>query len=133
MNSSTTGATTTIGTSCTNYQGGQVTITVPSSGTIVVQAQLWVILRHVFGMPDHAFLLVGNSTTDCSSSGSFWWPVDVPGEMPSSGAYHGAFPQRWFPVAAGTYTFYLNGFMSSGQDPLDVFYYANMLAVFYPS
>ena len=132
MNTSFTGATTTIGTACTNYAGGQVTIVVPSSGRVMVQAQVFVWINHASGTRDTAIINIGDTGTDCIG-GANQWPVDIPAVSPTYSAYFGAFPQRSFPVTAGTHTFFLNGYMTSGQDASDVFYWANMVAVFYPS
>ena len=121
----------TIGNSCTT-SGGQVTIAVPSNGTILVQAQVWVELNHVSGTEDAAYLMVGDSPTNCAGA-AFYWPIQVPSAAPSDLTDYGAFPQRPYLVTAGTYTFYLNGFMFLGPDASDGFIYVNMVAVFYPS
>ncbi len=133
MSTSRQTATTTIGTTCTNYAGGQVTITVPSSGTVFVQAQTWLLIDHASGTEDRGGVVIGNSATDCTDA-AYLWPVVVPAAEPTYvGLPTPTFVQRPFPVTAGTYTFYLNGYMTTGQDAQDVFWFGNMVAVFYPS
>jgi len=132
MNTSSTSATTTILSTCTNYAGGDVSITVPSSGTVFVTAQLWVEVSHTAGTKDLGFVNIGATDTDCAS-GRWTWPVEV-AAVAGTGTYNvGTAPQRGFVVTAGTHTFYLNGEMNLGQDVNDVFWFANMVAVFYPS
>jgi hypothetical protein len=130
MSRSSTTATTIIGPPCTNYL--QVTITVPSGGTVLVQAQVWVAIDHTFGTRDLANLRIADAPGSCGLS-PYTSPVDVPADAPTATSFSGVFLQTPFPVTAGTYTFYFNGFMGVGQNALDNFYYGNMVAVFYPS
>jgi len=130
MNTSFTSTLTTIGAACTTYH--QVTLTVPSNGTVVVNAQVFVSIDHTGGARDLAHVKVSSGPASCGIS-PYNWPVDVPASAPTDTVFFGAFPQAPFPVTAGTYTFYLNGIMFVGPDANDSFYYANLLAVFYPS
>ncbi len=125
-----TSATTTIGMACTNYL--QIDITVPASGTVMVQAQVWVTIDHTVGTRDLAHVKLSTSPASCGI-GPYNWPVDIPTDAPTATAFYGAFPQTPFPVTAGTNTFYLNGIMFLGQSAGDAFFYANVVAVFYPT
>src|SRR2546422_411006 len=131
MNISFTGATTTIGTACTNYAGGLVSITVPSNGYVFVQAQLWMLISHTAGTDDSGFVVIGNTPTDCGNSYGLW-PFFIPAADVTNPAQRvPAFAQRAFVVAAGTSTFYLNAYMQVGQDAADRLWFANMVVMFY--
>jgi hypothetical protein len=126
------GATTTIGATCTNYAGGQITITVPRNGTIVVEANVRMLLAHVNGTDDYLVLNLDTTNTNCSSA---FDQVDwtIPGAYPTSTAKNYTFTvRRAFTVSAGTHTFYLNGVMGSGGAGDDQFWYARLHATFYP-
>jgi len=133
MNISSTGSTTTIGTACTNYAGGLVSITVPSNGYVFVQAQLWMLISHTAGTDDSGFVGIGSTPTDCGSPYNLW-PFFIPAADVTNPAQRvPAFAQRAFVVAAGTSTFYLNAYMQVGQDAADRLWFANMVVMFYPS
>jgi Collagen triple helix repeat (20 copies) len=131
MNSSSTGATTVIGATCTNYTGGTVSLTVPSSGRIVVQAQVWVIVDHITGTTQTGYVSVGSLTSYCNSLVSEW-PIYYPSATSNQSFQVGTFPQRTFSVTAGTYTFNIDGVLI-GSNSGSVFWFANMVAVFYPN
>jgi hypothetical protein len=116
----------------TNYEGGTITITVPRSGRIVVEANAWVQLGHVNGADDILWLGIGTSPTDLGDAfGRVAW--EIPSAYPSSSATERTFTvRRAFSVAAGTYTYYLNGVMDAGGTGDDQFWFAEMLATFYP-
>lgn len=127
------GSTTTIGIACTHYDNAEVTITVPSDGTIIVTAQIWVRISHTFGTEDSWRLAIGENPTDCASA-YYRWADSITSNAPNdSDADRTGSPHRVFFVSAGTYTYYANGYMVSGQDVSDVFWYASLIAVFYPS
>ena len=129
-----TGATTTIGTTCTPYAGGNVTISVPSNGTIQVQGQIWVRLNHTTGIQDLAYLGVGNgSTPTICPSDVYLWPAQVASGEPSDTYDLGAFSENFISVTPGTYTFSIVGYMAFGANPADVFWFANIEATFYAS
>ncbi len=133
MAASTTTGTVTIEFACTHYTNAEVSLAVPGPGTIVVSATIMINLNHVSGTEDDGFFRVAPDTTTCANdpymsigdvagpepSGSYW--MTVPAELTSS------------VTASGTYTFYVNGRMVIGQDAGDHFFYANMVAVFYPA
>ena len=130
-----TGATTYLTTSCANYSGGQVSITVPAAGSIVVEANAWMILNHASGTEDALVLGIGTTTTDCGMAyDAVYW--DIPAGWPADASINQTFTvRRRFAVAvAGTYTYYLNGYMSSGYAAsTDRFWFANMIATFIPN
>ncbi len=133
MATSSTGATTYINTStCTPYAGGVVTISVPANGTLVVQAQVWVEFAHTLGTSNLVYITVSNLPSTCNNDTSVW-PLTV-GSVEANGTYDlGGFPMQEFPATAGTYTFYITGYMISGAPDSAYFWYANMAAVYYPA
>ena len=134
MASSSTTNTTTIGIGCTNYMGGVVSITVPSNGSVVVHAQVWMLIDHTSGTKDEWLVQIGTAATDCGDL-VYQWRDSIPASASTDGTVStSAFVQRPVSVIGGnTYAFYLNGMMTGGQDPSDVFWFANMVAVFYPA
>ena len=129
---SSTTNTTYIGTGCTNYSGGSVTIDAPSSGVIVVEADVMVSIDHTNGTQDSAIITIGENTTDCSGSAANVAAAYIQANYPTGSSYHSVHLSKTFTVSAGTKTFYLNGYMEQGQNSSDQFWYANMKAVFYP-
>jgi hypothetical protein len=126
-----TGATTTIGSTCTNYSGGTVSFTAPANGQVFVEADVVVIISHTSGTTDFLYLYIGTTPTDCSSS--YFMEHVVPSAYPTSSSYQSIHMGEGFPVTAGvTYTYYLNGLMASGQNSGDTFWWGRMKAVFYP-
>jgi hypothetical protein len=129
---SSTEATTTIGTTCTNYSGGSVTVAAPSSGIIVVEADIILRIDHTNGGSDLGEIYIGETNTECISSytNSSW--IYIPSGYPTDITYPTVHFTRTFLVSAGAKTFYLNGIMEIGQSTNDSFWYANMKAVYYP-
>jgi len=118
---------------CTNYPGAEITITVPSAGTIAVLAEVRTIINHSIGNGDLLVVFVESSTLDCTypygsaRSVSANWPTDPAIEDTAA-------PLRVFNVsAAGTYTYYLNGQTISGSGLGNRFLSAISVAVFYPA
>jgi hypothetical protein len=128
---STSNGTTYLTTTCQNYSGGTVTITVPQSGTIVVEANTWLILDHTTGTEDQLQLDIGTSATDVGDVyNTVYW--SIPAAMPTFASIYQTFTvRRAFPVTAGTYTYYLNGYMPSGASGNDKFWFCAMHATFY--
>jgi len=126
-----TSATTTIGAVWTNYAGGTVTINAPGPGYVVVDSDFWLKLNHTNGIRDE--VEVGIATTATASP--FFpgmWAGDVPTEAATFNARFLSGHVRYvFSVGAGAATYFLNGEMTSGQDAGDVFWYANMNAIYY--
>jgi hypothetical protein len=128
---STTGSTTTIATTCTNYSGGTVTITVPNAGYITVTAQAWVrLLGDGVSTGKYAEIYIGTNATDCTfnnfSQGYNAMHAALP--VAFSGTYHIAIPvsRTFYVSSAGTFTYYLNGI----SDGTATFWYAAMQAHF---
>ena len=129
----TSSSTTTIGSTCTAYANAVVTITVPSDGYIVVSAQVQLRFDHTFGTRDAWMISVGSSPTDCQSTIFGWMDTIENDAATDSFIERTAYAQRWFAVTPGTYDYYIVGEMIQGQDADDLFWYSNMVAVFYPS
>jgi len=124
--------TATIGSTCTNL--AQIPISVPSSGSVVVRAQVSVRVNHVSGTDDLGYLVIGSTPTDCIVSGPFYhWHFGIPAGDTTVTELLDGYLQQDQPVLTGLNTFYLNGVMSSGQDAGDTLYAANMIAEFYPA
>lgn len=114
---------------CTNYW--QIAITVPSSGTVVVQAQVRVAIEHTAGTRDLLNAQISTSPAACGI-GPYTLPVDVPTGHPSAVQFFGFALQRAFLVTAGAQTYYINGVMNVGASAGDLFDEVNLVAVFYP-
>ena len=123
----------TIGASCTN-SGTSVNLTVPGPGTIVVQGMTRLRIGHTVGTEDRWLVTVGNGTTNCPTVAWSWLDSIGTNDPTQASYWKSAYAQNVFTVtAAGKYTYYLNAYMVTGQDATDVFIYADMVAVFYPS
>ncbi len=129
----TSGATTTLGSGCTHYSGAEVTITVPADGRVIVMSQVRIHIDHTSGTEDVWHIAVGTSATDCGTAFT-QWVGSVTSNAPTDPSIEltGA-PMGHFLVTAGTYTYYINGYMSGGQNVNDVFWFSIMIAIFYPS
>ena len=128
------------GGGCTNYAGGEVSITVPGPGFIKVDAQAVMRLEaHTSGTTDIMNVFIGDSNVDCTSSDpaggyrSTSWDVSSAVPSWSGGKSEATIPvSRTFLVnSAGTYTYYLNGIRGSGSGT-GGFWFAGMQAMFYP-
>jgi len=129
---SASGASVTIGSTCSNYLS--VSITVPGSGNIDVGAISLITLSHSSGADDIARIFIGTTNTDCPGSGDGASFHQVPANAETSSVYFSATPRNVFTVgAAGTYTYYLNGNMFHGQDTNDTFFRGRMFATWYPN
>lgn len=125
-----------IGLTCTHYAEGEVTITVPSAGTVNVQANIVLLMEHTNGQQDYAEVHLSDSAGSCDSRTGEAGRVVIPSSLPTFTS-----PQdqqtmvpaiRSFSVpAAGTYTYYLNGVKTKAD--LAEFYYAALTATFIPS
>jgi hypothetical protein len=60
--------------------------------------------------------------------------VDIPIQAPTDGQINQTlYMHETFPVSsAGTYTYYLVGYMNTGQSAQDYFWYSHMRGVWYP-
>jgi hypothetical protein len=123
----------TIGASCTNYNAISVSIAVPSRGNITVTAQVYVLLSHTTGTEDRLALIVSDAPGSCGNYPWYWFTTIEASEPTQTSTERSGTFQNVFPVTAGTYTYYVDGWMVVGQDANDRYQTANMFAVFYPS
>ena len=129
----TSGATTSIATSCTNYSGSSVSITAPGAGTVYVYFDAWIYTAsHVAGTLDSVYIYVGTTATECLTTFGYYTINQVESQLPA-GSYNSSVAgvRRFTVSSAGTYTYYLNG-TSDGGGGTDSFYYANLQATFIP-
>ena len=134
MASDTNNLTQTIGSTCTHYTGAEVSITVPGPGTIVVSANVKILLDHTWGTESVAHIVVHNTTNTCNEN-PYVGIAAIPSGGSTSAQYYFTIPILiTFSVsAAGTYTYNVNGRILVQQNAGDVFLYSTMVAVFYPS
>jgi len=117
---------------CRHYTGAMVTLTVPTSGVIVVSAQVGLYVAHTNGVASRWFLYVEDVPGQCTDPLSLW-DDSIPSEAATDGLIErSAFLMLTYPTGPGTYTFFLNGQMWGGAGPGDWFESANLVAVFYP-
>jgi len=128
------GNTTTIGTTCTNYAGGSVTVNVTAERPVEITGTAWLQLNHITGIRQQGRVVVGLTPTDCDgASYAYHSPFVVSQTLASDGVYALTVPFRaiFVPSTTGSVTFYLNAFMESGQNNGDRFWYSNMAAHMY--
>jgi hypothetical protein len=124
---------TTIGSTATQFDDTQVSLTVPGPGYIICTSTVWTGINHVNNTTaEHVQLNHSTSPTDMGSS-----PTTVAHYMLAPepiGSYYRSFSvhSTHTITSAGTYTYYLVGRMLSGQDAWDQFIRAQMTAVYYP-
>jgi len=131
----TAGATTNIGSTCTNYADGSITVVAPVAGRVLLHADAWVIIDHTAGVRDFLEVYIGTSPTDCAYYMNGGYPTATSVEAAEPTMYKTTtvpITKAWGLFSPGTYTFYLNGIMSSGQSSGDYFFYANLSATFIP-
>ena len=107
-----TSATTTIGAGCTNYAGGNVSITVPGPGYITVTAQAR--MRNFTAGNIYGLVYIGSTAVDCTfASAAQGYVAQVFALGPSAVApipeISVPMSRTFFVGGAGTYTYYLNG------------------------
>src|SRR3990172_8592133 len=124
MNS--TAAQVTIGSACTTYTSAEVNITVPRAGEIVIMASVMLDISHTAGTRDIAFVVIQNNTNLCPDD-PYLGIMVVQSGLPTD-TYWQSIPvnKNYTVSSAGTYTFYVNGRMTAGQNAADEFWYANM-------
>jgi hypothetical protein len=120
-------------TTCTHHTNGNVTITVPGPGTIVVTSTVKISLDHTAGTDDVPRVFIGTNATDCTIDA--WRAFLTISETQATDTYWvNIFVQKPFTIpAAGTYTYYVNGNMWSGQSGGDIYLASGTIAVFYPA
>lgn len=125
--------TTSIGSSCTNYEGSKLTVDAPTAGNVVISANAWLATEHTIGNSDQVNLYIGESPTECNSL-SFGFSTAIsmpPTESTWSFGFRTLPVSAVFPVTEGATSFYMNG-VAAGADTQQ-FYFEGMTAVFYPS
>ena len=91
-------------------------------------------INHAVGAEDRWLITIGDTAANCPQADYSWLDSVAAGVPTQAQVWVSAFSQNVFPVTGGvTYSFYLNGYMVTGADANDVFIYANVIAVFYPS
>ena len=125
---------------CNTNANHQVSITVPAAGTIVLRGNVWLIWNHTTGTKDQMLLYFTSLTTGCTvpdvGNWDEMWIRDLPSVYPThTSIYDTANVQRTVTVgAAGTYTYYLGGYMASGYTAgTDRFWWANISATWHPN
>ncbi|MGP8077820.1 MAG: hypothetical protein ACLQD8_07280 [Thermoplasmata archaeon] len=116
---------------CVNEQGGLVSITVPSAGTILVTDDSILSFSHVSGTSDEVELVIATSAASCAVSQPASWDV-VPSSQPTGDYQLTASVVFSDTVAAGSYTFYVNVDDGAGAS-LNHFWGSQMVAEFFPS
>ncbi len=115
-------------TNCTTDAGANVTLTVPTSGTVVLTAFENFIVGHTTGTYDAIDLAGGTPANYCMF---FRGNVYVPANQPTGGYVLAGTLIVSLPIArAGTYTFSVSAVNYGGSA---AFEYVSMSAVFYPS
>ena len=92
------------------------------------------IVNHTSGTEDYVIIGIANTTTSCDdayTSGR----IDIPSGWPTDASIDQTVTtRRAYSVSAGTYTYYLNGYISSGYAvTTDRFWFSSMDATFIPS
>jgi hypothetical protein len=131
MVSTISGTLTTITVSCQAFM--QLTITVPADGQIVISAWQYDLLSHTNGQTDAYWFKITIDVARCdlidNQLGVYYIESGA-----SSAVYGSTQSSQWIEtVTAGTYTYYLAGYMAAGQDAADWYARGTMVAVFYPS
>lgn len=124
------------GGACTNLPGASVTLTVPSSGTILLTGNAEVQFHHLAAAQEFAAFFIGTTAADCNlMTIGFRSIMDLPASatVPST-ARETVHVQSAVSVTAGTYSYFLNGAQSAGQDSAnDRFIGGSLTGVFYPA
>ena len=121
-----------IGSAVTQYDDAQVSLTVPGPGYIVVSSSVQVLINHTVGTTD---VLRMNHSTDPGDLGDEAHEVyeSVHGVHPSCSEAMTCCVQSTHEVySGGTYTYYLVGQMTSGQDGGDLFWFGQTTGIYYP-
>jgi len=125
-------ATTSFGTSCTHYAGGEVTINAPSAGTVAISADAWMRTAHTNGVEDKIYVEVDESPTTCNAPNGYRGVDTIPAPFPTFTGEETTIPTtRTLAVGSGPHTFYLNG-LKEGTDA-EQFFFAGLTAMFIPS
>ena len=116
---------------CTNYSS--VIVVAPGPGEILVTAKVGLTVNHTSGTSQATYVLTTSSSTCSGLSGANTAFVAVNPQMAAGLYFHWDLVTLRYPVlSAGTYTFYLNGYMNSGTSNSIVFNSGAMKATFSP-
>lgn len=122
-----------IGVVCMHYNGGEVMITVDGPGIVVVSATVQFDIDHAVGNQDVVLAFIGESDADCAWD-EHMHMQGLDAAEPTQNFIYTPYLHKPFAIAgAGTYTYYLNGYMAVGAASTDRFAGVSMIAVFYPS
>jgi hypothetical protein len=122
-----------LGSICTNHPSLTVTIDVPSSGTVVVSAQVLIHIDHTLAVEDRWIITVSDVDNFCGVDPPGYYIDVIPGSVDVATVWESGSIQVIFPVGPGTHTFYLNGVMVLGGNAGDWIDRGTITAVFYPS
>lgn len=116
---------------CYNFLS--ITIDVPSAGTIVITANVRLTIEHTVGIEDQWALAVTEDPGTCMLSPGVWID-EIPDQYPTEAmTQKSGHVQTAYDVIAGSYTYYLNGWMYTGMSAGDIERSSHAVAVFYPS
>lgn len=118
---------------CRNYNLGTITITAATNGTIVVEANVRLLLSHTNGTEDQIILNIATTNNNCYDAYDEMITTFPSGLNTFSQKNFTYTVRNVFTVSTGTYTYYLNGIKPYGIVNNDCFWYASMQAYFYPN
>jgi hypothetical protein len=125
-------ASTPIQTVCTHYEDAEVTIDVPSAGTVDVSANIVLLNSHTNGSVDFIEMGIDASEAACEGSPVVNARYQIPADAPTYSAEQITLPtSRTYSVTAGVHTYYLDGFKADNDQA--EFSDASLTAIFIPS
>jgi hypothetical protein len=114
-----------------------ISITVPAAGYVYVIAQTDIAVDHINGTTDEVYFQVSNVRHTITYSNFGFAQVMVPRELPTQGSRYYTYPviaQKPFKVStAGTYEFFANCWVQSGNADSDRFFNLQMTAMYFPT
>jgi hypothetical protein len=121
---------------CVNFI--TISLTVPQAGTIVVTSSLHFWIEHTVGTADGIAFMHRTDPGDCNlafSPNPSWFLTEITGGIPSDPTINtqGSLVTAFSIAGAGTYTYYTNAIMWSGESASDRIVDGTTVAVFYPS
>ncbi len=130
-----------VGNTCTNQNGGRISIDVPGPGKVTVTAQVMLGLKsHTEGEIDMMMVHIGASATDCAFDNPIEGYNQMGFSIPADESSWTASVVRLIPVtvsrtftvnSAGSKTYYLNGRRVGGSGN-GYIWESSMQAVYYP-
>jgi len=123
----------TITTTCTNYAGAEVTITVPGPGTVLVSGHVLGRMDHTAGNSVWMYVYVERSGSVLCTDDSYWGYMSVNSDEPT-GMYFDTIPvmHAYGVGTAGTYTYAVDA-ECGGVGGSCLLLESALAAVFYPS